>query len=84
MRSRRLRHPSCTAEGLEVLWDDREERPGSKFADADLVGCPIRVTVGKKATDGLVEVQPRTGTAREDVLLDKCVARVRELWEAAR
>lgn len=37
--------------GLEVLLDDRDERPGEKFADADLIGCPLRVTVGKKTLD---------------------------------
>ena len=42
---------SLSAEGLEVLLDDRELRPGEKFADADLIGCPVRVTVGKKTLD---------------------------------
>ena len=39
------------AAGIEVLLDDRDERPGSKFADADLLGCPVQVVVGKKARD---------------------------------
>ncbi len=39
--------------------DDRLERPGVKFKDADLIGLPIRVTVGKKATDGILEVKLR-------------------------
>ncbi len=56
MRSRpRSRNDSTTdliAEGWEVLWDDRDERPGVKFADAELIGCPVRVTVGKKAGSG--------------------------------
>jgi prolyl-tRNA synthetase len=77
-------HDELRADGLEVLWDDREERPGSKFADADLIGCPVRVTVGKKATDGLVEVQPRSGGERQDVPIGECVAYVRRLWESAR
>lgn len=77
-------HNELEAAGLEVLWDDREDRPGSKFADADLIGCPVRVTVGKKAADGLVEVQPRAGGTREDVAIGDCVAYVRRLWEAAR
>ena len=42
---------SLSAEGLDVLLDDRELRPGEKFADADLIGCPLRVTVGKKTLD---------------------------------
>ncbi len=39
------------AQGIDVLWDDRDERPGVKFKDADLIGCPIRVTIGKKTLD---------------------------------
>ncbi|MFV0559766.1 MAG: proline--tRNA ligase [Enterococcus sp.] len=45
------------AAGYEVLVDDRNERAGVKFADSDLIGCPIRITVGKKAADGIVEVK---------------------------
>jgi prolyl-tRNA synthetase len=46
--------------GLDVLLDDRDERPGEKFADADLVGCPVRVTVGRKTLeDGAVDVRTR-------------------------
>lgn len=45
------------AKGYEVLTDDRNERVGSKFSDSDLIGLPIRVTVGKKAQDGIVEVK---------------------------
>lgn len=45
------------AKGYEVLVDDRNERVGSKFSDSDLIGLPIRVTVGKKAADGIVEVK---------------------------
>jgi len=43
--------------GYEVLTDDRKERAGVKFSDSDLIGLPIRVTVGKKAADGIVEVK---------------------------
>lgn len=53
---------TMTEVGYEVLVDDRNERAGVKFADADLIGCPIRITVGKKAVDGIVEVKiKRTG-----------------------
>ncbi|MBP1045539.1 proline--tRNA ligase [Enterococcus sp. BWM-S5] len=52
--------------GYEVLVDDRNERAGVKFADADLIGCPIRITVGKKAVDGVVEVKiKKTGEMLE-------------------
>ena len=43
--------------GYEVLTDDRNERVGVKFSDSDLIGLPIRITVGKKAADGIVEVK---------------------------
>jgi prolyl-tRNA synthetase len=50
--------------GLEALLDDRDERPGEKFADADLIGCPARVIVGKKTLDdGAVDVRRRDGSA---------------------
>jgi prolyl-tRNA synthetase len=50
------------ASGLDVLLDDREQRAGEKFADADLIGCPIRVTVGKKTLDdAAVDVRERAG-----------------------
>jgi prolyl-tRNA synthetase len=49
--------------GLDVLLDDRDERPGEKFADADLIGCPLRVIVGKKSLqDGAVDVRKRDGS----------------------
>jgi prolyl-tRNA synthetase len=49
--------------GFDVLLDDRDERPGEKFADADLVGCPLRIIVGKKTLDdGQVDVRRRDGT----------------------
>ncbi|WP_085523944.1 proline--tRNA ligase [Tuberibacillus sp. Marseille-P3662] len=53
-------------QGHEVLLDDRKERAGVKFADADLIGCPVRVTVGKRAAEGIVEVKIRaTGESFE-------------------
>jgi prolyl-tRNA synthetase len=54
--------------GYEVLLDDRDERPGEKFADADLIGCPVRVTVGKKTLDdGAVDIRRREGAADERI-----------------
>jgi prolyl-tRNA synthetase len=43
--------------GIDCLLDDRKERPGVKFKDADLVGAPFRITIGKKAEEGIVEVK---------------------------
>ncbi|CAN5713524.1 proline--tRNA ligase [soil metagenome] len=49
--------------GIEVLWDDRDERPGVKFKDADLIGCPLRVTIGGKGlAGGNFELKPRSET----------------------
>jgi len=54
-------YADLTSAGVEVLWDDRDERPGVKFADADLIGCPYRVVVSDKAAAaGGVEVKQRT------------------------
>jgi prolyl-tRNA synthetase len=53
-------------EGFDVLLDDRDERPGVKFKDADLVGIPYRVTVGKKVTEGTVEVVRRSTLEMQD------------------
>jgi prolyl-tRNA synthetase len=80
----RMVYEALIADGWEVLWDDRDERPGVKFADAELIGCPIRLTVGKKALDGLVEVEPRSGGERKDVPIRECGARVRSLWQGLR
>ncbi len=52
--------------GFEVLLDDRDERPGVKFKDADLVGIPFRITVGKKVTEGTVEVVRRSTREMQD------------------
>jgi prolyl-tRNA synthetase len=68
------------AGGLDVLLDDRDLRPGEKFADADLIGVPVRVTVGKKTLDdGRADVLVRAGRTEERVPVDDVAARVREL-----
>jgi prolyl-tRNA synthetase len=53
--------------GYEVILDDRDERPGVKFKDADLVGIPFRINVGKKVTEGTVEVVQRSTRQSQDV-----------------
>ena len=57
------------AAGFDVLLDDRDERPGVKFKDADLVGMPFRVTVGKKVTEGMLEVVDRSTRETKDVTI---------------
>ncbi len=55
---------------MAVLLDDRDERPGEKFADADLIGCPVRVIVGKKTLDDeSVDVRRRDGSSEERVAI---------------
>jgi prolyl-tRNA synthetase len=63
---------TLSAAGYDVLLDDRDQRPGEKFADADLIGCPIRVTAGKKSLeDGMVDFRDRaTGDERRLAVAD--------------
>ncbi len=65
--------------GIEVLLDDRDERAGVKFKDADLIGIPYRITIGKKVADGVVELYDRRAKQSEDVKISDVVGRVREL-----
>ena len=65
--------------GLDVLLDDRDERAGVKFKDADLIGVPYRITLGKKVADGLVELFDRRTKTTEDVKLSEIVSRVQTL-----
>jgi prolyl-tRNA synthetase len=66
------------AAGLDVLLDDRKERAGVKFKDADLVGIPYRINVGKKAAEGKVELVTRATSTSVDVALGDVVALVKE------
>jgi prolyl-tRNA synthetase len=59
------------AEGLDVLLDDRDARPGVKFKDADLIGIPYRINVGKKLAEGLVEMVERGSRTSTDVPVDR-------------
>ncbi|WP_334328520.1 proline--tRNA ligase [Companilactobacillus sp. HBUAS59699] len=66
-------------EGYDVLLDDRKERPGVKFADSDLMGMPIRITVGKKAADNIVELKIRSTGETIEVSKDELVNSVKIL-----
>ena len=66
------------AAGLDVLLDDRDERAGVKFKDADLVGIPYRINVGKKAAAGQVELVTRSTSTSVDVALNEVVALVKK------
>jgi prolyl-tRNA synthetase len=70
-------HDELEARGVEVVLDDRDERPGVKFKDADLIGFPLRLTLGKKALDqGAVELKRRAAAEFELVPLGEIVAKV--------
>ncbi|MEK7316471.1 MAG: His/Gly/Thr/Pro-type tRNA ligase C-terminal domain-containing protein, partial [Candidatus Eisenbacteria bacterium] len=74
--------------GIEVLLDDRDERPGAKFKDADLLGIPLRVTIGEKGlADGIVELRDRKTSAVVRVPVGDAatavIARVREALTTA-
>src|SRR5207237_7370023 len=65
--------------GLDVLLDDRDERAGVKFKDADLVGIPYRITLGKKIADSNVELFDRQAKQSENVAINEIVERVQKL-----
>ena len=69
--------------GFDVLLDDRDERPGVKFKDADLVGIPFRVNVGKKVTEDRVEVVQRSTRQSQDVSIAAIVEYCQEVLERA-
>ncbi len=71
------------AAGFDVLLDDRDERPGVKFKDADLVGIPFRVTVGKKVTEGTVEVVQRSTREMQDASIAAITEYFRSLTACA-
>lgn len=64
---------------FDVLLDDRNERPGVKFADSDLIGLPIRITIGKKASDGIVEVKVRKTGEMFEIHTSELVDKISEL-----
>ena len=74
----------CAEIGLDVLLDDRQERAGVKFNDADLIGIPYRITVGKKITDGFVELTVRSTRQSTDVTLEEAPESVRERLAGSR
>jgi prolyl-tRNA synthetase len=71
-------YAECKAAGLDALLDDRDERPGVKFKDAELIGIPWRITIGKKLAQGVVEVVERRGKKSADVALADAVAFVKK------
>ncbi len=69
--------------GLDVLYDDREASPGQKFADAELLGCPLRVTIGRRGLEaGELELQVRRGLEQSAVALDGAAREILERWQS--
>ena len=74
-------YAELTAQGVDVILDDRDERPGVKFKDADLIGFPVRIALGEKSlAKGEVEIKPRAGPL-QSVPIDGAVAAVLKLVE---
>jgi prolyl-tRNA synthetase len=74
----------CEMAGIDALLDDRDERPGVKFKDADLIGIPYRITVGKKLSDGKVEFVERRSRISADVPVGEAIALLRQKMAAAK
>jgi prolyl-tRNA synthetase len=74
-------YETLQAAGVEVVLDDRDERAGVKFKDADLIGFPIRMTAGKKAGEGLLEVKMRDGETPQDIPVAELLDYVRQQME---
>ena len=72
-------YADLTDSGISVLYDDRNERPGVKFKDAELIGIPWRITVGRKAVDGVVELTSRRKNETEDIDAENIVGTIEAL-----
>lgn len=68
--------------GVEVIMDDRKERPGVKFKDADLLGIPVRITVGRGAADGIVEYKLRRDADKVELSVEEGIAKAIEIVNA--
>ena len=71
------------AKGIDVLLDDRDERPGVKFKDMDLIGIPLRITVGRTAADGIVEVKGRTETEAKQLSVEEAIEYISKMTKGA-
>ncbi len=74
-------YSSLSGEGVDVIIDDRNERPGVKFKDSDLIGFPFHVIVGRKASEGMVEVKVRRTGERQDIPFQECTLRLKSMIE---
>ncbi len=75
-------YEEIAATGLDVIYDDRDSGPGEKFADAELLGVPLRVTVGRRTlASGELEVQLRRGQQSETVAVEGAAQAIRDHWQ---
>ena len=73
-------YEELTAAGIDVLFDDRDERAGFKFKDADLIGIPVRITIGRKAlAEGVVELKDRAKAEVDKLEPNQAIQKVIEL-----
>lgn len=77
-------HDELTKLGIDVLLDDRDERPGVKFKDMDLIGIPFRITIGKKFMDSLVELKQRNSDYTRDIRIADIVEVITNLIKEAK
>ena len=77
-------YDALTKAGVEVIWDDRNGRPGVKFKDADLIGIPVRITVGKLAGEGIVEYKRRRDADKREIGVEEAIAAAIEIVNAER
>ncbi|MDJ0976570.1 MAG: proline--tRNA ligase [Planctomycetota bacterium] len=77
-------HDALEGAGIDVLWDDRKQGAGAKFKDADLIGVPLRIVVGRDAKDRRVEWKPRSGGETEVIGADEAIERVKAAVAEAR
>ena len=71
-----------TGAGVSVLFDDRDASPGVKFADAELIGAPVRLTVGKRiVTEGTIDLQARRGREQSSTTADDAAERARQILQ---
>ena len=72
-------YEKLNAQGIECMLDDRDERPGVKFNDAELIGIPYRITVGKKAAEGIVEFKGRKDESNLELTIEEAIAKMKEI-----
>lgn len=75
-------YQSSKRQGIDTLLDDRVERPGVKFKDSELIGIPVRITVGRTLTEGKVELFTRSTGEKETVAVDEAVNRVTQILDS--